>query len=68
MMTTPPNTELVSSAEAARLIGLAPQTLKQRRSQGTIDLPYYRVGRRIMYDRHEVEQWLERRRVEPISA
>ncbi len=50
--------ELLTEAEAARLLRIAPRTLRWWRSKGT-GPPYVRLGRRVMYRRAAVLKWLE---------
>lgn len=66
---TLPNRRRLSNAEAAAYLGLRPDSLTVMRSRGDIDVPYYRVGkRRIMYDQADLDAYLARQRVEPITA
>lgn len=54
----------VSEADAARLIGLAPASLKAMRAEGTAP-PSYRApvgGSRISYRVLDLSQWVEERR------
>lgn len=59
--------ELLSSADAAAYLGLSPDSLTVMRCRGSVTIPYYKVGRRVMYDRAELDAWLEDRRVVPQS-
>ncbi|MGE0700898.1 MAG: helix-turn-helix domain-containing protein [Hyphomicrobiaceae bacterium] len=54
----------LTSDEAARELGLRPQTLRtwRWRRQGP---PWLKVGGKVFYDEREVHAWLERCRVEP---
>ena len=53
--------DLLDSNGAATYLHLAPQTLAKMRVSGT-GPSYYKVGRRILYDRTELDGWLETRR------
>ena len=61
----------IDRKEAARELGVSPFTVgvyvRGRR------IPHYRVGRRIVFDRDEIREWLAARRVpedaqQPLSA
>jgi helix-turn-helix protein len=47
--------------DAAMYLGLAPQTLAKLRWSGDSP-PYFKVGRRVLYDREELDAWLNERR------
>ena len=47
--------------DAAVYLGLATQTLAKLRWSGDSP-PYYKVGRRVLYDRDELDAWLNERR------
>lgn len=53
-------------AEAAPLLGISPHTLRawirQRR------LPFFRMGRRIVFSRLDLAQYLEQCRIQPNGA
>ena len=53
--------ELLDSDGAATYLHLARQTLAKMRVTGT-GPPYYKVGRRVLYDRTELDGWLDTRR------
>ena len=45
---------------AAKYLGLAPRTLEKMRLTG--DGPqYYKLGRAVVYDTHDLDRWVERR-------
>lgn len=46
---------------AASYLRLAKQTLNKLRSVGGSP-PYYKAGRRVLYDRAELDRWLDARR------
>ena len=56
-----PDTRLLTEAEAASVLGLAPGTLAVWRCTGRYDLAYVRVGRRIRYRVGDLRAFLERR-------
>jgi hypothetical protein len=51
-----PPSNLISTNETARLLGVSPGTLRRRRSEGVETLPYVRVGSSILYERLAVER------------
>ena len=59
--------ELLDSDGAALYLRLARQTLAKMRVSGTGPF-YYKVGRRILYDRAELDGWLDTRRRRSTSA
>jgi excisionase family DNA binding protein len=61
-------TELLTTEEAAKVLLLAPQTLARYRSEGRIDLPFVKIGRRVAYTRAAIEQFIESRTRTSTSA
>lgn len=57
--------EILNVNEAAELTGLARQTLYGMTSQRTI--PFFKRGKRILFKRSELEQWLLENRQQTIS-
>jgi excisionase family DNA binding protein len=55
--------EWLSTADAARMLGITPRTLYRFINQG--DLPAYRFGRVIRVKRDDVETFVEASRIEP---
>jgi excisionase family DNA binding protein len=53
--------ELLDNEAAARYLGIAPATLNTLRCRGDSP-PYYKVGRRVLMDRADLDTWLEARR------
>jgi hypothetical protein len=53
--------ELLDSKSAAVYLRLAQQTLAQMRVSGT-GPSYYKVGRRVLYDLAELDDWLDTKR------
>lgn len=59
---------LISSAEAARLLGLRSDGwLRRMRSDKDASLPYFHLGRAVRYDEAEVLAFREACRVDPES-
>jgi hypothetical protein len=49
---------LLSGKTAAKIINVAPQTLAQWRVNRRVDIPFVRVGRRVMYRRADLEAFI----------
>jgi putative molybdopterin biosynthesis protein len=60
---TSANPNWLSTAEAARYLGITPRTLYRFIDQG--QLPAYRFGRVIRLKQADVDQFIEVRRIEP---
>jgi excisionase family DNA binding protein len=56
----PPPPELLTRPDAAKYIGVKPQTLAVWASTGRYGLPFYRVGTLVRYDRADLDAWLAR--------
>jgi excisionase family DNA binding protein len=52
---------MLSARDAALYLGLAAQTLAKMRLEGTSP-PFYKVGRRVLYKREELDAWLALKR------
>jgi predicted DNA-binding transcriptional regulator AlpA len=52
---------MLAAKDAAVHIGLAPQTLAKMRLEGSSP-PYFKVGRRVLYKREELDAWLALKR------
>lgn len=53
--------QLLNVPEAAEYLRMAPQTLAKMRCEGTSP-PFIKLGRRVLYDLAEIDQWLDQRR------
>ncbi|MGH8503835.1 MAG: helix-turn-helix transcriptional regulator [Gammaproteobacteria bacterium] len=53
-------TEYLTQAEAANFTRLSPRTLERMRLTGT-GPRYSKAGRRVIYSRRAIEEWLEKR-------
>jgi hypothetical protein len=53
-----------SVTEAARFLGLRPQTLYNKRCYGRGPV-YYKIGRRVLYRLADLEKYLAEHRVDP---
>ena len=53
--------ELMDNVSSANLIGIKPVTLSTWRSLGRYGIPFVKVGRKVMYRRQDLIDWLESR-------
>jgi hypothetical protein len=53
----------INAAEAMRLLDCSPGTLKKLRDTGAIEYSVGDHGRKIMYDKNSLDQYLEERRM-----
>ena len=56
------NNALISSKEAAALLGISPATLAVWRCVKRYPLPYIKVGRLVKYRREDLDRFLDSRR------
>jgi hypothetical protein len=61
------NQELLTTAEAAALLRLQPQTLASWRSAGRYNLKYVRMGKKIFYRRADLIAWVSAREATQVS-
>ena len=54
----------MGTAEAARYLGIAPQTLNKYRHIGCPHIPYSKVGRKVVYAKADLDAFLLKHRVE----
>lgn len=62
------NSYLVCREEAAAILGIRPNTLACWASNGRYNLPYVRVGSRVMYRRSDIEAFIEANLIEREAA
>ena len=55
--------DLLNREQAARYLGLKPQTLAVWASTGRYELPFIRAGRYVRYRKQDLDRWLESRSV-----
>ena len=55
-------TELLNTARAAEVLGVAKQTMAIWRSQKPDYLPFVKVGSRVLYDRDDLETFIAQRK------
>ena len=53
--------ELLDTEEAAAYLRLSPKTLVKNRCIGGSP-PFFKAGRRVIYDRADLDRWLDERR------
>ena len=58
-----PANRLLTTDEAAQILGVKPQTLAYWRCVKRYDLPYVKVGKSCRYRRSDIEAFIESRRV-----
>lgn len=49
--------------EAARIIGLQASSLELKDVRTRLNIPHYKIGRRVFYRRSELERWVSTRAV-----
>lgn len=57
--------ELLTRKEAAKYLGLSPQTLANWAHTKSQTLPFIKPGRSVRYRKSDLEAWLDRRTVRP---
>ena len=55
--------EMMSRARAAKYLGCAKATLDYWASTGNQKIPYFKIGRKVVYARADLDRWLEQKRV-----
>ena len=58
-----PATPLLTTVQAAQILGIKPQTLAYWRCVKRYGLPYVKVGKNCRYKRSDIEAFIENRRV-----
>lgn len=58
---------MLSTAEAAPLVGVAPKTLENWRTTGNFGPPFIKAGRRVVYDPADIDAWKEANRFSSTS-
>ena len=64
MSATVSDFDLLTTEEAARLLGLSPSTLEIWRCTRRYHIPFIKVWHRVCYRRSDLLAWLQTRRVE----
>jgi predicted DNA-binding transcriptional regulator AlpA len=58
--------DYVSTEEAARITGMSVSWFQSGRSQGWANMPpHHRIGRRVLYSRRELQEWMAQKREAP---
>ena len=52
---------LITPGEAASILGISPGTMMVWRSTGRWNLPFVKVGSRVMYNPDDIQAFIERR-------
>lgn len=58
---------VLSSKQAAEVIGLQPPTLEKDRREAHLGIPFVRAGRRVIYRFADLKDWLEEQKQTPIK-
>lgn len=56
--------QLLTPAQAAKMVGRTPSTLAYWRMVGRPHLPFFRIGNRVRYDQRDLEVFLAKHRVD----
>lgn len=51
---------LFNIQRTAEYIGLAPGTIRNRVSAGTLPIPYVKLGSRLAFDKRDLDDWIDR--------
>ena len=54
--------KLLTETETAELLGVKPSTLAAWRCRKTVEVPYVKIGHRVMYAEDDLVQFIERNR------
>jgi excisionase family DNA binding protein len=63
MHETQPVSQLITRKQLAGVLGVAERTLSNWATDGRYELPYVKIGSKVMYRRSDVERWLEKRTI-----
>jgi excisionase family DNA binding protein len=63
MHETQPVPQLITRKQLADVLGLSERTLCNWATDGRYELPYVKIGSKVMYRRSDVERWLEKRTI-----
>ncbi len=59
----PSNGQEVNQTEAAKIIGVKPNTLAAWRCTKKQNIPFYKIGSRVIYKISDLLEWKEKQRV-----
>lgn len=59
--------DLLTPFQASEMLGVTEGTLSVWRSTGRYNLPYVKVGRKVLYSRNALESWIKDRTVNLLS-
>ncbi len=51
---------LLTLNEAAEYTGHAPGTIRNRMHRGELEFPYLKSGRKVLFDRKELDKWIDK--------
>ena len=58
----------LSTEQAAAFLGCSPKTLEADRCRRRWNVPFLRLGRRIVYDAAALKAWLESQQAAPVTG
>lgn len=61
-------TQLLDQKTAAAYLGTTVASMNSLRAQNKLSIPFVRFGRRIKYQRADLDAWIEQNRVVPTPA
>lgn len=64
-MRTTTHDRMMPTREAAEYLGLAESTLVTWRSTRRVEIPYVKLGRRVLYRQRDLDVWLDAQAVGP---
>ncbi|PCJ21553.1 MAG: hypothetical protein COB02_02855 [Candidatus Cloacimonadota bacterium] len=54
-----PEDQVITQKEACRLLGISDKTFKKMRENQTLNVPYQKTARKILYKRADILTWLK---------
>lgn len=55
--------QMLNTNEAAKILRTTPQTLAKWRCTGPVHIPYYKLGRKVVYKLSDLEDYLSQHKV-----
>lgn len=54
-----PEDQVITQKQACRLLGISDKTFKKMRENQTLDVPYQKTARKILYKKSDILSWLK---------
>ena len=54
-----PDDQVITQKQACRLLGISDKTFKKMRENQTLDIPYQKTARKILYKKSDILAWLK---------